>query len=549
MKSIYRVMHLFCGIGGGSLGFSQARGEWKGIVGRFQNVCGIDADPEICRDYERITGSPAACMDLFSREQYVDFHGQDPPVDLKEVTPHDIWMAAGGETPDVIFTSPPCKGFSGLLPEKSAKTKKYQALNRLTIRGIRLCLDAFSDDLPSLFLLENVPRIKTRGKYLLDEIKELLVSRGYAVNDEDHDCGEIGGLAQRRKRYLLIARNENKMPSFVYRPYTQKVKSIGDVLGELPLPGDPFMGEIHRLPKLQWKTWVRLALIPAGGDWRDLEKIEWEKYRIGYEPRKGALGVEDWNEPSRAVTGSAGYGRSNGAQAISDPRTGFKESTHGAIYRVQKWEEAGNTVTGAMRPNNGALCIADPRINCNSRPNLLGVANWEKPISTVTGSASVTSSNAVASISDPRLKCNPRSGTMGVQDWNEPGKTVIGSGDIHAGATAIADPRVPEDTERGVFIIVSEDGTWHRPMTTLELASLQGFPMYLADGTPFELTGSNDARWRERIGNAVPPAAAKAIAEVMLAALMPSQEGIWVMGETEIWVVPQDEEKEVGLVN
>lgn len=588
MKTVYKFMSIFCGIGGGTKGFLKSRGEWKGAVGKFEALVGIDSDPMVCRNYERITGSPAACMDLFSRKQYIDFHSQEPPEDWQEVTPVDIRDACGGEYPDVIFTSPPCKGFSGLLPEKSAATRKYQALNKLTIRGIRLCLEAFKDDLPALFLLENVPRIKTRGKKLLDEIKALLHSYGYVTDDADHDCGEIGGLGQRRKRYLLIARQEQKCCSFVYKPEKKPLKTIGDIIGPLPMPDDPAAGPLHRLPRLQWKTWQRLALIPAGGDWRDLEKVDWQNLRITYEPRKGALGVADWNEPSGAVTGAAGYGRSNGTQAVSDPRlperesrhpgvyrvvrfdesapcvtgtrfgsgalvmsdprTGFAEGTHRSIYRIQNYEEPAGTVTGAVGPNNGAICVNDPRIGCKSRPNLLGVADWDKPISTVTGSASVTSSNAVASVSDPRLGCKPRSGMMGVQRWDEPGKTVIGSGDIHAGAAAVADPRIPEQHEKGVFVIIAEDGTWHRPLTTFELAALQGFD-YLADGSVFSLEGGSDAKCREWIGNAVPPEAAEVVGNVMLAALMPSQEGVWVMGHTDIWVVPNDEGEEVELVH
>ncbi|MED0738795.1 DNA cytosine methyltransferase [Aneurinibacillus thermoaerophilus] len=549
-KTVFNVLHLFSGIGGGSLGFSYARSEYKGVVGRFKNILGIDVDPQICQDYERITGSPAACMDLFSREQYIKFHGHEPPEDWKEVTPSDIRDACGGEYPDVVFTSPPCKGFSGLLPEKSAKTKKYEALNQLTVRGIRLVLEAFEDNLPSLILLENVPRITSRGKKLLEEIKSLLQKAGYVTNDESHDCGEIGALAQHRKRYLLIARNEKKMPSFVYRPERQRVKSIGEVLGTLPLPGEPLAGPLHRLPKLQWKTWVRLALIPAGGDWRDLEKIDWPKYRIAHVPRKGAMSVSDWNEPSGTITGAAGYGRSNGTQAVSDPRLPEREGRHPGVYQIVSFDEPSPCVTGT-RFGSGAPAISDPRTGFaeGTHTAIYRVLKYDGPANTVTGA--MRPNNGAISIADPRIGCQPRSGTYGVMSWNEPAKTIIGAGDIHAGAAAVADPRIPEDTESGVFVIVAEDGTWHRPLTTLELAALQGFPMQLADGSPFELTGNSDARWRERIGNAVPPQAAQAIGEVMLAALMPSQEGIWTMGFTDIWVAPgqKEENQEFEMVH
>lgn len=381
---------------------------------------------------------------------------------------------------------------------------------------------------------------------MLDEIKALLHSYGYVTDDADHDCGEIGGLGQRRKRYLLIARQEQKCCSFVYKPEKKPLRTIGDIIGPLPMPDDPAAGTLHRLPRLQWKTWQRLALIPAGGDWRDLEKVDWQNLRITYEPRKGALGVADWDEPSGAVTGAAGYGRSNGTQAVADPRLPERESRHPGVYRVVRFDETAPCVTGT-RFGSGALAVSDPRTGFaeGTHRSIYRVQNWKETSGTVTGA--IGPNNGAVCVNDPCLGCNPRSGTMGVQAWDEPGKTVIGSGDIHAGAAAVADPRIPEAHEKGVFVIIAEDGTWHRPLTTFELAALQGFD-YLADGSIFTLEGGSDAKYREWIGNAVPPAAAEAIGNVMLAALMPSQEGVWVLGNTDIWVVPDDGEKEVELV-
>lgn len=85
-------------------------------------------------------------------------------------------------------------------------------------------------------------------------------------------------------------------------------------------------------------------------------------------------------------------------------------------------------------------------------------------------------------------------------------------------------------------MIIALDGTWHRPLTTLELAALQGFPMIMPDGRPLQLAGKSDARWRERIGNAVPPPAARAIGEQILFALMVSAKGEWALGSTGVWV-------------
>ena len=78
------------------------------------------------------------------------------------------------------------------------------------------------------------------------------------------------------------------------------------------------------------------------------------------------------------------------------------------------------------------------------------------------------------------------------------------------------------------------DGTWHRPFTTLELASLQS----LIDADDLQdLDGDADGAKRERIGNAVPPDAAKAIADVMAEALLLTWSGqSFQLSSTPIWV-------------
>ncbi|MFC7443455.1 hypothetical protein [Laceyella putida] len=60
----FKVSHLFCGSGGGAVGFGQAREEWRGMVGTYENVVGMDADPEACADFRWLTGAPAEQMAL-----------------------------------------------------------------------------------------------------------------------------------------------------------------------------------------------------------------------------------------------------------------------------------------------------------------------------------------------------------------------------------------------------------------------------------------------------------------------------------------------------
>lgn len=577
MRQTYTVLHLFCGVGGAALGMQNADTEYRGIKADFLTLGGIDCDPDACKDFEILTGAPAFCMDLFSREDYIAFHGHEPPAGWKEIKPEDI-RRLFEIAPDVIFLSPPCKGFSGLLPSKSAASEKYQALNRLTVRGIWLILEAFKNDLPGIILLENVPRITTRGAGLLKEIKKLLSKYGYLFHEGSHDCGVIGGLGQHRKRYLLMCRQKDKIVNFVYLPPELRVRSIGEVLGPLPMPDDSAGGIMHRLPRLQWKTWVRLALIPAGGDWRDLEKIAPEEYRLEHVPRKSTMGVQEWNEPAGTVIGNARVGGSQ-ASAVADPRLTEREGRHPGVYRVVKFDEPAPCVTGT-RFGSGAPAIADPRLNIreNRRSNSYIVRPWGGQAHTITGEDSLGSgaqsiadprtgfkdgthtaiysvndwndpgrtvtganrpNNGALTVADPRFGCKCRDDTMGVQSWDSPGKTVTGTGDVHSGAAAVADPRIPADNESGTWMIISLDGTWHRPLTTWELMALQGFPLYMPDDSPVVLAGKSDAKWRERIGNAVPPPAAQAIGEQILRTLLLNALGTWELSATGVWVRPE----------
>ena len=54
--------------------------------------------------------------------------------------------------------------------------------------------------------------------------------------------------------------------------------------------------------------------------------------------------------------------------------------------------------------------------------------------------------------------------------------------------------------------------------------------------SPLTLAGRADKRWRERIGNAVPPPAAQAIAEALLRSLIPAVHGRTARHAGDIWV-------------
>lgn len=618
LEHVFTALFPFGGLGAGARGFLQAVARLGPDAARFRNLGGIDVDAEACADFETLTGAPSLCADM------------------SKLTPAELLAFAGHRRPDVVFLSPPCKGFSGLLSKKSAEAPKYRALNQLVFQGVFLMMETWAER-PPLLVIENVPRIATRGAELLRKVRQLLSGYGYVFHASAHDCGELGGLAQHRRRFLLVARLPSAVPAYVYQPPKKRVRGCGEVLGELPLPETPEAGDMHRLPKLSWLNWVRLALIPAGGDWRDLPRDG----QVGlaatadgadtYAGRPGLFGVNDWRLPVPTVTGSATVSSSNTAAAVADPRVPLEHEPRRGSYGVTPWEQPAATVRGVARASNGGAAVADPRVP--RRNGSLGVRAWDAPANTVTGesypsngSSSVadprlpahlltplapgqkkrelwarhdvrawdqpartvagSGSNGGVAVADPRvagtvaltanrdsrftnqyrvrdwaepagtvtgdtdvqegaqlvadpraavaLGCRPRAGVYGVLSWEEAASTVTGNARVDNGAFAVADPRSPPDF---VPVIVAVDGTWHRPITTLELAALQGIPTVL-NGKPLALAGRSVARWRERIGNAVPVQAGEAIAGPLLKALLAASLGTWFLSPTgePIWV-------------
>ncbi|MEJ8571287.1 DNA cytosine methyltransferase [Microbaculum marinum] len=464
--------HLFCGLGGGAKGFNKGEARVGSMVARFVCKGGIDNDSAACRDFERAARAPAACLDLFSREQYVAFHGKEPPAGWREQTPDDI-RAFFADHLHILFLSAPCKGFSGLLPEAQSRTSKYAALNGLTLRGIWLALEAFKDDPIELVIFENVPRIMSRGRHLLDQIVALLRHYGYAVAETKHDCGEIGGLGQSRKRFLLVARHEERIPPFLHEPEKRSMKGVGDVIGKLPVPGPEPILPMHRMPSLQWKTWVRLAFVEAGSDWRSLNRLAVEDGFLSdfgivpdASPHNGGYGVRRWEDVAGTVT-SNGWPAS-GAFSVADPRAPEASGDRGGCG-VTGWPQTAPTITSQRSPGQGRFAVADPRVDGHAKSVQIGVRSWDRPSGVVTGKMFVGGGpNAVA---DPRVAGARFNNLFRIVRFGETSPAIAGPGGS-GGGLAVSDPRPAprEDYKQNKYRITRFD----EPAGTVIAASTTG---------------------------------------------------------------------------
>jgi len=595
---VYTHFQLFCGLGGLSAGISDAREHLYGLSGRFQCLGAIDHDAPTIERYNRYTRSDHGwVVDMFNESQYRDYWGKPPPAGWREITAAELRGLTARRCPDLVCSSPPCRGFSALISGSKAETAKYQALNAMVLRGFALALEAWRESPPALWLLENVPGIVQRGQHYLDEIRQLFEDAGYSVTGDSRCLGEVGGLAQCRRRYTLVARHQAKLPALLYRPRTRSYRTVGQVLGDLPLPGDPRAGVLHAPRRVSWKTAVRLALIEPGKDWRylrtydvkDGQLADYALVPVRYGHR-GTLGVLPWDGVAGAVTGKSSP--TTGSFAVADPLP--KEWGEYGQCGVVDWQGQASTVTSQRSPGQGRFSIADPRAGWGGKFRVTrddessgavlanpgtGAAGYiaDEAAGAVLATATGSGAFAIADSTPTSARMNnvfrvvpidaqapavtagtgPSAGGLaladpvdrwmhqrgdawqgaghyGVVPWDATSNAVTASASADNGRHSIADPRLPEPGDVDTWVIVSRWGAWHRPFTDLELGVLQSL-VTPEDVEHFTgvMEGVSSTKVRQLVGNAVPRAAAREIGRVFLKCLLAAEAGMTFHLDTE----------------
>lgn len=136
MKPIYKIVDLFCGAGGFSLGFK--------LTGRFKHVLAIDNFPPVAKTFKYNFPEAHVIVE-----------------DIRDVDGETIRSIIGDDI-DVVIGSPPCEPFTGSNPrrEKNPLDRLYKdPVGQLTLHFIRLV----SDLKPRIFVMENVPAIMDDG--------------------------------------------------------------------------------------------------------------------------------------------------------------------------------------------------------------------------------------------------------------------------------------------------------------------------------------------------------------------------------------------------
>ncbi|WP_427145211.1 DNA cytosine methyltransferase [Rhizobium pisi] len=197
-----RVVELFAGAGGMSLGLTQA-GMHVAMAFEYQEA--------MLRIYRKNLQSP---IRRFGGRNHAHHY------DLTQYP--DLIPTVAGISPDVLVGGPPCQDFSpagNRVEGANAKLTPYYAQIICVVR-------------PEWFILENVPRARKAKAYAV--AKKLLEHAGYGLSENVLLASKYG-VPQRRKRLILIGRlgeQDGFLDSAILAKASKKDMTIRDAFGD-----------------------------------------------------------------------------------------------------------------------------------------------------------------------------------------------------------------------------------------------------------------------------------------------------------------------------
>lgn len=186
-----RVVDLFCGCGGLTLGIAEA---CRALEYNFVSVLAADMAPAALELYRKNFNPAVVISDPI--EQYIDSELGDP-LSEKEKRFCELTGAI-----DILIGGPPCQGNSDL----NNHTRRSDPRNLLYLRMIR-CVEITR---PRFLIIENVPGVQHDTHNVVDIAKAELIKLGYSVDSSVINMSDIG-VPQKRKRFFLIASREKNV--------------------------------------------------------------------------------------------------------------------------------------------------------------------------------------------------------------------------------------------------------------------------------------------------------------------------------------------------
>jgi DNA (cytosine-5)-methyltransferase 1 len=219
-----RVIDLFSGAGGLSEGFHRAG---------FEVAAAVDTDPVALRTYwlnhPSVRDERIVCKDV------------------SDITDAELRRVAGRRKIDVLIGAPPCQGFSNVGHRSKSTLTGYNIgddeRNHLYRHMVRFAL-AFQ---PRLFLMENVPGMKSAkngASSFLELAAKKLVAAGYKTTTWKLNAAAYG-VPQERQRIFLVASRNVHLPT---QPVGQHMDFAARTLDPDALPAVTFDEATYDLP-------------------------------------------------------------------------------------------------------------------------------------------------------------------------------------------------------------------------------------------------------------------------------------------------------------
>lgn len=251
---MYKIIDLFCGIGGFSYGFEMTK--------KFKTILGVDFWDVALNNFE--INHPST---------------EVKQGDIRELD-EKFFKKYIGKT-DVIIAGPPCQGFS-----MAGRRDVLDERNNLFKEVIRVV----SIVKPRVVVIENVLGLLSMTTPDGDNVKDVILSElrnlGYKVEFNVLTASEYG-VPQNRKRVIFIASliNNVKFPKAKYGDGKKPIITVGDALGNIPNEGNEYLEPqndfqelmagrkdiLNHEPIKHAELIVkRMHSVPQGGNWQDI---------------------------------------------------------------------------------------------------------------------------------------------------------------------------------------------------------------------------------------------------------------------------------------
>lgn len=276
-----RVVELFCGIGGMSLGFKR--------VG-FHLVRGYDSwDAAIKVHDANLTGSLQALKKIphrAGRRANLGRYDAEKMPDLGDVL--TLAPEIAGFVPDIIVGGPPCQPFSS----------QGKRLGEKDPRAI--LTDAFAVIVatarPRYFVMENVPPLRKYRIY--DRIKSILENVGYGLTETIVDASYYG-VPQARKRLILagcLGEGAGWLLPHLEAARAPVATTVADLLG--PEFGSPHVRRDHVTATGRTSRWMPIAAGEVADPADEVVRLYWLT-----PGGPSSAGTRRADRPSQTITG------------------------------------------------------------------------------------------------------------------------------------------------------------------------------------------------------------------------------------------------------